>query len=146
MIDPDLPPPRPALVAVFGEGALRWDCLRMVEELHDAKTVGALDLPAEELADLAGEFAELVVGGLNGDHRRAVLALARIEGRHGRLVLRAAERQAWLNTWAASLRRHHLPAEAAHPLWEWMAALTSRWLATGESTAAALPLDLYRRS
>lgn len=140
-----LPPPRPALLAMVGADNLRWVCLRLLDELTDGELAACFPEAPDEFADLAAEFAELVVAGLADDRPRAALATARLKQRHAPLSLTAGARQVWLDRWAGALRRQGVPVEARPPLWAWMAALTLRWLAAGQPRVAARPLDLYRR-
>lgn len=145
VVELELPPPRPALLSLVDPDALRWQCLCLIESLRDGELAAHFPEPPDEFADLAGEFAELVVNGIAGDRHRAALAVARIEGRHPQFRLSARERQVWLERWAGLLRRKRLPTFASRPLWQWMATLTERWLGAGETREVAAPLVLYRR-
>lgn len=134
-----LPPPLPGALREMGEEKLRWRCLTLAEELQAGPLAPWLPEDADEFSDLAAELAELVVSGLApGRKARAVLAYARITGRHGPLSLSPAARAAWLQAWARQLQRARLPHATQRQLWQWMARLIAPWV-RHEGDALVLP-------
>lgn len=134
-----LPSPLPGIVSAVGETRLRWLCLRLAERLQSGALAQVWQIEVDEFSDLAAELAELIVSGLTpGRKPRAVLAWARISGRHGPLVLDPGQRVAWLVAWNEQLLRAALPPHLSQPLNHWMARLTEQWVAPSDGKVIPL--------